>query len=101
LKGRAAPDPVVDPSGRAEERRGRAAIHASGPRDVADPVVPVGPLARQLRLGLPVLPLLPPVRADGVAAMVPDHGRRTEADRPAALPQPPAEIDVVAGDAKL
>ena len=101
LKGRAAPDPVVDSSGRAEERRGLAAIHASGPRDVADPIVPVGPLARQLRLGLPILPLLLPVCADGVAAVMPDHGRRAESQSPAAITQPPAQIDIVPGDAKL
>src|SRR5262245_28403035 len=31
---------------------------------------------------------------------MPDQGRRVEADAPAALLDPPADIDVVAGDAK-
>ena len=33
--------------------------------------------------------------------MVPDHGSRAEPQRPPALPKPPADVDVVAGDAKL
>ena len=66
-----------------------------------DGVVLLGPLAFQGGLGAAVVELLPPIAADRVAAAVPDHRRGVEAERPAALLEAPADVDVVAGDAEL
>jgi hypothetical protein len=64
-------------------------------------VVLLWPLPFQQHLGHGIALLLPPVRANRIAAMVPDHGGRAVAQRPARLPQPPAHVDVVASGAKL
>src|SRR5207247_4696665 len=50
----------------------------------------------QERLGLAVAALLADVGLDGVAAEVPHHRRRAEADAMPALLNPPAQIHVVA-----
>src|SRR5256885_6251966 len=42
-----------------------------------------------------------PVGSDRRAAVMPDHGRRAEAEVPALLLQAPANIDVIAGDPEL
>src|SRR5215213_3517539 len=64
-------------------------------------VVALGPLALEQRLGLPVLELLLEVVAGRAAAMVPDDRAGAEAHGPAAVLQPPADVDVVTGDPEL
>src|SRR5215210_5959524 len=61
-------------------------------------VVLLRPFLFQQCLGLTVATLLLPVRAYRVAAVVPDNRRGAEPQRPTALPQPPADIDVVTGN---
>jgi hypothetical protein len=51
-------------------------------------------------LGLAVATLLPPVLEYRIAAVVPDHSSRAKPQRLTALPQPPADIAVVAGSTK-
>jgi hypothetical protein len=58
------------------------------------------PFLLQQRLGLAVATLLPPVLEYRIAAVMPDHSSRAKPQRPTALPQPPADIDVVAGSTK-
>src|SRR6516165_1578944 len=77
-----------------------ARIDSPGPADMAERVAALRPFILELRLGLAVAVLLLPERADRVAPVVPDHRRRAEADRPAAVLQPPADVDIVAGGAK-
>src|SRR5207244_5541353 len=76
-------------------------VDAAGPADVARAVVFLGPLALQHRLGPAVPDLLLPVGAHGIPPVVPDHGGRAEAERPAPLLQPPAYVHVITGGAKL
>ena len=59
------------------------------------------PLALEQGLGTAVPALLPPVRKQRAPAVVPDHCRRIEVDPLAGFLEAPAEIDVVAGRAKL
>src|SRR3989454_12778778 len=92
---------MVDSSQRAKKGCGVVAVHQAGPGHMARAVISMGPLSCQQRLGFAILALLPPVRANGVAAVVPDDSRWRESNRPAALPEPPAEVDIVASDAKL
>src|SRR5215207_176483 len=61
-------------------------------------IVLLWPFLLQQCLGLTVAMLLLPVRAYRVAAVVPDNRRGAEPQRPTALPQPPADIDVVTGN---
>ena len=61
-------------------------VDPARPRRVAADVVLLGPLALEQRLGPAVAALLAQVAADGVAALVPDHRRGREADRPARSP---------------
>src|SRR5258708_16873863 len=68
---------------------------------MADGVVLLRPLLCQQHLGLSIVLLLPPVGAHRVAAMVPDHRCRAETQGPAALLQPPADIDIVASNTEL
>ena len=76
-------------------------VDTPGPEQMAGDVVLLRPFLFQQRLGLAVALLLLPVRAHRVAAMVPDHGGGTEPQRPAPFAQPPADVDVVTGDAEL
>src|SRR4029079_17983288 len=75
------------------------AVQPPVPGHVAEVVVLLGPLALEHRLRAPVAALLAPVRADAVAAVVPDDGRGAEAEGPAAGLQAPADVDVVTGGA--
>ena len=84
-----------------EDRARQAAVERPSPARLPGRVVLLRPLPLEQRLGLAVAVLLLPVRADRVAAVVPDHGRGAEAERPAALLEPPADVDVVAGGAEL
>ena len=68
---------------------------------MAGAVVFLGPLAGQQRLGATVAALLPDVRAYGIAAVVPDDRGRVEAQRPAAIAEAPANVDIVAGGSEL
>ena len=102
LEWRAAPHAVVDASrAPAEKPREAGAVDAARPAHVSRPVVLLGPFALQHRLGAPVADLLPPVGAQRVPAVVPHQGGGVEAERPAALQQPPAHVDVVPGGAEL
>ena len=99
---RNAPDTVVDARPAPAERAGEPVpVDAAGPADVARAVVFLGPLALQHRLGPAVPDLLLPVGAHGIPPVVPDHGGRAEAERPAPLLQPPAYVHVITGGAKL
>src|SRR5260221_13778381 len=71
-------------------------IESPGPGKMADGVVLLRPLLFQQRLGLRIVLLLPPVGAHRVAAVMPHHRRSGETQGPAALLQPPADIDIVA-----
>src|SRR5207244_3302454 len=64
-------------------------------------IVLLRPLPFQQSLGLPVVLLLLPIGLHRVAPMVPDHSGRAESQRPAALLQLPAGIDIVARNVKL
>ena len=102
LEWRHAPDPVVDSPGAAGEREREAVpVNAPRPAHVSEGVVLRGPFALQQRLCFAVAPLLPPVPPDRFSAVVPHDRGRVEPDREALLVQPPADVDVVAGDAEL
>src|SRR5512143_2180418 len=58
-------------------------------------VVFLGPFLRQLTLRTAIADLLLPIGAQRVAPMMPDHGTRVEAERPAPRPQSPADVHVV------
>ena len=100
LERRSAPRAVVDVPFPAQRQREAAAVDAAAPRDVADRVVPVRELAFQQRLGPAVPALLSPVGQHRVAPVVPDQGGRAEAERPARVLEPPADVDIVARGAK-
>jgi hypothetical protein len=68
---------------------------------MAASVVARGPLALEQRLRLAVLGLLLQIAADRPPPPVHDDGRRGETDRPPALLQTPAHVDVVARDPEL
>src|SRR2546428_3164849 len=64
-------------------------------------VVLLRPLPLEERLRPPVSRLLLPVGAHGVAPVVPDHGAGVEAQGPALLAEPPADVHVVARRTEL
>src|SRR2546428_12711189 len=92
---------MVDSSQRAKKGCGVVAVHPAGPGHMARAVISMGPLSCQQRLGFAILALLPPVRANGVAAGGADDSRRGETNRPAPLPEPPAEGGNVPRGAEL
>ena len=100
LEGAGAPGAVID-ARRPHHAGAGAVVEAAGPGHVAAAVVALGPLALEQRLGLAVALLLPPVAADAAAAPMPDQRGRMEAQRQPLLLQPPAGVDVVAGDPEL
>src|SRR5215467_452156 len=51
----------------------------------------------QETLSFAITDLLPPISPDRIAMMVPDESARAEGQPPAALLQPPADVNVVAG----
>src|SRR5439155_8892220 len=59
------------------------------------------PLRFQERFGPAVAALLSPVSSYQPAAVMPDHRRRAESQRPAPLGQTPAHVHVVSSDAEL
>jgi len=69
--------------------------------EMAGSVIFLRPLSLQEGLSLPIVSLLFPISPHRVAAVVPDHGRRMESQCPALLLQPPAHIDIVAGNVEL
>jgi hypothetical protein len=99
LEGARPPQAVVD--ARAAQRQRAAAVDAPAPGDVAGRVVLLRPGPLEQRLGATVAALLAPEAAHAAAAVVPHDGARMEAERPAARLQPPADVDVVAGDLEL
>ena len=102
LKRRGPPDAVVDARAAPPQHAGEArAVHATGPAHVARPVVLLGPLPLEHRLRPAIPYLLLPVGSDRIAAVVPDHSRRVESQRPPPLLQPPTHVHVVAGDPEL
>jgi hypothetical protein len=62
---------------------------------VAPAIELVRMLPLQKRLGDPIANLLPPERADGRSAMVPDQRRRAESKPVPAFEQPPADVDII------
>ena len=89
------------PLARAEKMPEAFAVEPAVPGQVADGVVFFRPLAFEHRLSTTIIELLPPVSLHGAAAMVPDHRGRAESNRPAALLDAPANIDIVTGGAEL
>src|SRR5438309_7516018 len=73
-------------------------VESASPGKMTGGVVLLRPFPFEQSLCLAVVLLLLPVRAYRVAAMMPDHGSRTEAQFPAALLQTPADIDIVTGN---
>src|SRR5439155_9895108 len=98
LERRRAPPAVIDPpSPEIKSAREPAAVDSTRPCQLPCNAVLLRPLLLEQRLGLPIPPLLLPIRAHRVAPMVPDHGGWVEPESPATLSQPPAHVHVVAG----
>ena len=93
---RGAPDARIDarPGQRPHERQ--RAVDVSLPGDLGAREL-LAVVRDEPRLTLAVAHLLPPVRADARAMVMPDERRRDELDSPALRLQPPAHVDVVAG----
>jgi len=68
---------------------------------MAGRIVLFRPFPFQKSLRLSVAFLLAQIGANRVAAMMPNHGRRTETQRPSLLLQPPTNIHVVARHPEL
>src|SRR5207237_3421138 len=100
LERSAAPRTVIDAAA-TEELGQTLAIETARPCHMPGRVVLLWPLPLQDRLRSAVPALLLPVRAHRAPGVVPDHGPCAESQRPFALLQPPAHVDVVAGHAKL
>src|SRR5438132_544996 len=101
LEGSGPPDAVIDaPAPRPREFRPPVPVHAASPGEMATAVVLLGPLPLEQRLGLSVLVLLFEIRGDRLAAVMPDNGARTEAERPTSLLHSPADVHVVPSDAE-
>src|SRR6267378_1927428 len=100
LEGRGAPHTVIDalPQQIAEPRA--AGVNPPGPANMAERVAALRPFVFESRFGPAIAVLLLPISADRVAAVVPHHRCRAEADRPALVLQAPADVDIVAGRAK-
>ena len=79
----------------------RAAIHHASPLAVAAAVELVGVLGVEQGLGLAIAGLLPEVRTRVLAAVVPDERPRREGDQEPLVLEPPADVHIVAGLAKL
>src|SRR5947209_374233 len=93
----AAPGAVMDALATPRQGSGQTVpVQPAHPAQMAKTVVFLRPLALQQRFGLAVATLLPPVGADRIAPVVPDHGGGTKAKRPATLLKVPADIDIVA-----
>src|SRR6266540_825906 len=101
LKGRDAPDPVIDSPAAAQHAREPFAIDSAAPGHVTGRVVLLRPLPLEQGLSFAVPLLLLPVGPDRVAPVVPDHRSRAEPDGPPLLLQAPAEIHVVARGPEL
>ena len=99
LERRATPLTVIDAVTASQQVDHTVAIDAPPPRNVAESVVFFRPFGFQQGFGLAVAALLAKVATDRIAAAVPNHGSRMETQRPAALHDAPADIDVVAGHA--
>src|SRR5581483_7056826 len=93
----AAPGAVVDAPPALAGDAAPVPVDAPAPARVPAPVVLLRPLLLEERLGLAVAVLLSQERAQRAPPAMPDEGGRDEADRPAALVEPPADVDVVAG----
>src|SRR6266542_6318157 len=101
LKWRRSPGAVINAPGAPGQVRGAVAVNSPGPGSVSDPVEFVRPLALEHRLGPSVALLLAPISAHGIAAPMPDHRRRAEAQGPAFLLEAPANVDIVTRHAEL
>ena len=99
LEGRQTPNSMVNPAG--PPTNPRDSIDPASPFQMAGGVVLVRPFLFQERLGKTVARLLPQIGANRIPPVMPDHRRRTETQRPAALLQSPADVHVVARNAEL
>src|SRR5438309_3626883 len=79
----------------------RHSINPPGPFEMSGEVVFLRPFPFQKRLGFSIALLLAQISTNGIAAMMPDHRRGIEPQRPTLLLQAPADIHVVTRDAKL
>src|SRR5687768_1499399 len=75
------------------------AVNMSAKGVMTGGVVTLGPFRFEQRLGSAIPALLPPVLANRIAAVMPDHGSGTESQGPSLLLNPPTEIDVIASGA--
>src|SRR5215475_6535178 len=76
------------------------AIQPAMPGEVSGAVVLVRPFLREQDLCLRITLLLLQISAQRAAAVMPYDRRRRETDGPATLLQPPADVDVIPGNAK-
>ena len=72
-----------------------AGVDPPYPADMPERVAPLWPFVLELRLRFAIAVLLLPISADRVAAVVPHHSGRAEADRPPPILQSPTQIDIV------
>src|SRR5262245_33941398 len=91
---------MIDPGPARQSLGETLPVETPRPRHVAGRVVLPWPLRLEQGLCLTVAELLFHVGAKRVPAMVPDHRRGAEAHREARVPEPPADVDVVAGPAE-
>ncbi len=102
LKQGAAPRSVIDPRNLPRKTRQQCAtINMPRPRRMPQRVVLCGPFVFKNGLRATVMKLLPPVSPSRIAAAMPDHRRRSKADRPAVILNAPTNVNVIAGNAHL
>src|SRR5262249_59313638 len=97
LKQAGAEGPPVNDRPAQAEAVGRRPVKDAAPLAIAAAVELVRVFELQQRLGLAVGGLLAEVGARVLPTVVPDESARRERDPVAGLPQPPADIHVVAG----
>src|SRR5262249_42509862 len=90
---------MVDHWAPGEQRHAEIAVDPSDPLRLAEHVKAEWMLEVELRFGFAVTHLLLEIRLDGVAAEMPHHGGRAEANGVPAVLQPPTEVDVISGSA--
>src|SRR5215467_14712793 len=76
------------------------AVEPAMPGEMSGAVVLGGPLLREQSLCLRITLLLLQISAQRAAAVMPHDRRWRETDGPATLLQPPADVDVIPGNAK-
>jgi len=92
---------VINPAAiQAEELPESFSVEPAIPCEMSDRIVLFWPFTFQHGFSAAIIQLLVPIGANGRTAMMPDHCAWMKAECPATLLQAPAEIHVVASDAK-